>query len=180
MTTLDVSELHERGVDFVREGQVVDRDGRPLRLRAVIQRRWGWPRAAADMAAERLRATTPSGEPVTLWLTNPRRAAQQRALLGSKDGEWDGATLEAVLMSGLARGSSREVYAAGRRLRGISLRFNGEIEDMGLSTEVLEALAQRLGVNLEILRRDLVHFSSRDGVVSMDVDVSEFGPETDR
>lgn len=128
---------------FVREGELLVRD-KPMRLNAVIRHRWGWPKRAADEAAEHLRAVS-LPKPVVLWLNEPERLAQQRAIFASRP-----EVLQA-LMAGLAKGSSHPPHNR-VPVRTFSLDLGAVVVDSGLLGGILESVAHRLGVTMEWMR----------------------------
>ena len=128
-------EMWEDGLDFIVEGQVFTFDDRPLHLRAMIQRRWGWPKKSAYAAADWLRDQA-EGEPVVVWLRKNHRQRQQAEIM---------AALPDVLLdllSGLSRGvAQREIFDAGREVDLITITLNGTITDEGVITEVMRGIA---------------------------------------
>lgn len=132
--------------DAITDGQVRTRDGRTLRLRLLIQRRWGWPRSASDSAAEVLReAAKPN--PVVLYFDQERRLKQQASVL-QKD-----PTIFEDLCEGLARGRARaDDYHAGIKAKRITIEFSDEVKNFGLIGDIVDSLAQRFGI---MVRNDL-------------------------
>ncbi len=125
-------------LDSVVDGDVVDRRGRKVRLRAIIQRRWGWPRSAADAAAEVLRAIH---HPAAVRLElGTRRSEQQSAVLSAHP------EIVTTLLEGLARGRvHRDEHEAGIEVQALEVHFEHAIQNLGLVGDVIDAVAQRLG-----------------------------------
>lgn len=172
-TTMDRLWDRDNTMDRVVVGQVVDDDGRPLRLRTLIHRLWGWPKSAADLAAEHLRAAAAhNGVAATLWLSSSSAVAQQQLLLQQVPG------LLQSLLVGLAKRTSRERHDVALPVRAIEIAISEPISDDGLTKGVLEAIALRLGVSVDELRSRVVFSMGRDvggfddpRIICVDVDV---------
>lgn len=136
-------ELWDEGVNSVREGDVVSFEGKPLSLRVIIQRRWGWPKSAADKVARHMKR---NGNVNIIWLSHEKREKQQAQMFAEIP------DLLTTLCTGLAMGASREVDDASRTVSDVHISFRLELLDEGLTTAILKAVANRLGCSLEELR----------------------------
>jgi len=114
------------------------------------------------MAAAELHKAA-NGAPIDLEIHGTARERQQDWL------ERVNPAIKRALYEGLARGSSREA-SSDRWVEGVSIRFNEEIQDFGLVTELLQAVCWRLGVRLPNLR-DRTEFSSRGAQLDLRIDV---------
>ena len=162
----------EGAPDRVIDGEVLNCHGRPVHLRALIQRRWGWPKKAAYAAADFLREESGrSGRPAMLWLDNPHRDEQQNRIINSL-----GPGVLADLFSGLARGGSRERHDAAQPIQSITIQFDNLVEDSGMIKGILGAIANRMGCNMEELR-EASHFSTRTSDVKILVSAGRFHPD---
>lgn len=125
----------------VEDGEVME-DGRPVRLRVILQRRWGWPRAAANAAAEILRARAAPGRAV-VHLVGAERMQQQQELLRSHP------DLVTGLCEGLARGKVHtDEHEAGLRIRRVEVALSHTVHNLGLVSNILALLEQRFGSQL--------------------------------
>lgn len=162
-------EMWEDGLDFLREGEVFTWDDRPLHLRAIVQRRWGWPKKSAYAAADYLKQQA-NGEPVVIWLRKNHRQRQQSEII---------AALPDVLLdllSGLSRGVQKEVFDAGRNVQSVTVMLNRPITDEGMVSEIVRGIGWRLGANMEELR-DATSFSTpQDGHIRLVVNAHRFDP----
>lgn len=101
------SNLWDRDVTSVRDGEVLNETGHPIPLRALLHYRWGWPRGAAYKAADWLRdRARESNDVATVWIAKEQRLNQQRLLLKFVPG------LQDVLLEGLAAGSAHRLSVA--------------------------------------------------------------------
>lgn len=169
---LRVTDLWDEDVERVTEGEVFTHDGRAVSLRGLIQRRWGWPKKAANLAAGyMLRRAKASGQPAELWLRRLRRTAQALELISELP------ELLELILNGLAQDAQRESRDAERPLSEITIRLNAEIDDDGLSRGVLRAIAARLGCTMEELRDSTRFTTTQDGLV-LDVQADRFAPNS--
>lgn len=150
---------------FCVEGEVLLR-GKPMRLNAIIRHRWGWPKRAADEAAEHLR-TMAAPRRVVLWLNEPERRQQQEQILRARP------EILRALLGGLAQGSSHPPHNR-VQVRTFSLDLGATVVDSGLLGAILEAVAHRVGVTMEWMRAH--SFISLNGT---DVRVEIHGEELD-
>jgi len=160
-------EMWEDGLDFIVEGEVFTWDDRPLHLRAMVQRRWGWPKKSAYAAADFLRQEA-GLNPAVVWLRKSHRQKQQQEIIEANPG------ILADLLSGLSRGvAQREIFDAGRDVGSITVELSGVITDEGVITEVLRGLGWRFGANMDEMRQ-ATQFSTDAGNVRLTVDVARF------
>jgi hypothetical protein len=125
---------------WVTVGTVLRANGLPYHASQIITMAWGWGKSAAQRA-ERVLAV--DGEPLRIAIAPPHILEQQMRVIRA-----DHRVLPALL-DGLHARSRREVKRWGRKVNGIGVRFDHEIDDDGLSTEILRVVAARLGSNLE-------------------------------
>ena len=152
----------------IRVGDIHTHDGRVLSLRSILQRTWGLPRRAADLAAERIETWGHmSGTDPVVYAAGPERAAQWQRLFSDTP-----EILEALLV-GLARGSSRNEKHADRHLTGVVLTFRAPVEDVGLVADVIGVVAKHLGTSAEEVR-DVTAFDAATDTVFMKVDNRRF------
>ena len=156
-------EIFDQSVSFIRDGDVVRSDGKTMRLRDIIKRRWGWPKSASSVAADYIRGSTKGVDPI-VWVKGINREEQQMDVLLNAGGAMS------KLLEGLARGSSKE--SGSKPISGVSVVFDGpEIYDDGLVTDVVKSLACRLGMSMPDIR-DITLFSrDEEGVVRLVVNV---------
>lgn len=155
-------------VDSVREGEALRFDGRPLSMRTLIQRRWGWPKRAAIMVSAYLRAEEErTGQPCVLRLTNPQMAIQQAYMFREIP------DLISALCSGLANGNTREEHDADRMVAAVMVLFDKPFTDDGLIRDITKVLANRLGCNPEEIRA-VTKYDTSTPHVRMDVRSSDF------
>lgn len=138
---LHEEDLFDIDLQSVSHGEMRRADGRLLHLGDIIKRRWGWPKKAATIAGRMLHK---AGEAVQL--NGKAREAQQNELF-QRDPQ-----LAIALLSGLARGSTREMHDVGRVLDHVQVKFDCDIYEDGLITRIIYALAERFGLNYEEMR----------------------------
>jgi len=64
---MEIGETYRSDVKSIKDGDVLTWDGRPVHFRTLIKRRWGWPKRAASLAAEKLKEWAGSNaQPCTL------------------------------------------------------------------------------------------------------------------
>lgn len=164
---IDLGQTYERDVRFIDDGQVTTWDGRPVYLRDLIKRRWGWPKKAAIAAAAFLKAQDGTAR---LWVANPERTQQQQLLFASIPSLLD------RLCAGLANGSSKEAEDCDHEIIGVNVTFSRSIADDGFVRDVTAALARRLGCASDDVRA-VTQYNTGSPVVSMRVDTAHFGNE---
>lgn len=167
---IDLGQTYERDVRFIDDGQVTTWDGRPVYLRDLIKRRWGWPKKAAIAAASFLKSQDGTAR---LWVANPERTQQQQLLFAAIPSLLD------WLCAGLANGSSKEAEDCYHEIVGVNVSFTHAISDDGLIRDVTGALARRLGCTPEDVR-EATSYNTGGPVVLMRVDTDRFGHEGDR
>jgi hypothetical protein len=125
-------------VPCIQDGQTVTWDGRPVHLRDVITRRWGWPKSSALMAAMHLKdQAREHGHSAVVWIRDAERDAQQRELYAAIP------DLLRTQNTGLANRSSREAYDADHELIGVNISFRRSVSDDGMVNFIIGALARR-------------------------------------
>ena len=163
--------MWERGLDCLQDGDVETHDGRPVHFRSLLKRRWGWPKKAAYRAADfLLEEAKRADREAVLWLSKRKRDEQQRRLFAALP------ELLEDLTHGLSRGvAQREAFDASHEIDSILLAFDDPISDDGLSAEVLQAVASRLGTNVDELR-GAVRFDTATPELRFLVESSRFDP----
>lgn len=163
--------MWERGIESLRDGEVETHDGRPVHFRSLLKRRWGWPKKSAYRAADfLLEEAESSGRVAELWVSKKKRDEQQRRLFAELPG------LLEDLCHGLSRGvAQREAFDAGHEVDSILLTFDDPISDDGLSADVLQAVASRLGTNVDELR-GAVRFDTATPELRFLVEATRFDP----
>lgn len=166
---MEIADTYSRSIKFVEDGTIHDRHGRVLNLRDIIKRRWGWPKKAANLAAEVIfqRACMSGDEPARIWVAQPERWQQQQVVFAAVP------DLLGALMSGLCNGSSREAHDCDHDIVGISLSFTRGITDDGMVRNVIDAVARRMDCTADEVRSSSAINSSAP-VVSIRVDVAAF------
>lgn len=127
----------------VREGDVIRRDGRPVHMSKIIQRCWGFPGKPAREAWRILEHEM--GEDF-VWLAGHERAQQQTRLLRRFP------ELVGILLHSLATRTTRE-QGAHRFVKWLTVEFDAVITDEGLESGILAAVAHRLGLSVDELRK---------------------------
>lgn len=138
---LTEDDLFDDDIVSVAHGTITRRDGKAMHLTDVIKRRWGWPKKAARLAGQLLRR---ENKPV--YLRDEERRKQQQDLFQSNP------EILVAWMDGAARGSTREANDSGRLLDRTEIRFDNEIYEEGLITQVIHTLASRFGVSFGEMR----------------------------
>ncbi len=162
---MHIRNLWDPNVDFVTEGQVVGANGKPLRLRTIIARRWGWTKSASYIAADRIELDEHlKGEPWKLYVGDESRKRQQADLFERCDG-----LLEA-LCGGLAGRTSREVRS-GHPISVMTIRFSDPVVDGGLVARSLDLVASHIGVSSQEEIRERSSVIVTDGLVAVHVEV---------
>jgi hypothetical protein len=156
----------------VTDGDVLNCHDRPVHFRALIQRRWGWPKKAAYAAADFLLSESEkSGRPAMLWIDNPHRDEQQTRIIENL-----GPDVLRDLFSGLARGGSRERHDTSHAIQSLRINFDGDaVEDSGLIKGILAAISNRLGCNMDELRA-ASYFDTGDQNIRITIMTTEFSP----
>lgn len=144
-------------------GSVINRaTGRPMRLRVLIQRRWGWTRTAAEIAAEDMRARNVG----ILSLQSDARLWQQMALFERLP------HLLPALLEGLARGrATRDDFHASMSVAEVTVRLLRPVQNLGMVSDIVDAVVQRLGEDarghIQIAAHDddkiTIHVGEHDG-----------------
>lgn len=138
----------------VRDGEVVYRDGHPMPWRAVVKRRWGWPKSAAYRAADYLQDDARAhGAVPTLWLSREQRLMQVDHVVRNCPG------IVATLAEGLAANAARDAGDAGKPMAGFSVYFDDVIREDGLLKNVLHAIGVRFGTTVDSVRK-ATHFTT--------------------
>lgn len=159
-------------VESVKEGDVVDGDGKPLRLRTLIARRWGWPKSASAIAADDLELQSHlTGRPWELRFDDAGRDEQQRKLFDRVEG------LQPALLEGLAGRTTRERWS-GRKVSSISVQLSTPVVEAGLVSRILSVIGDHVGCKTRDEVRDRALINVDDDVVVIGVglgglDVSE-------
>ena len=163
---MDIGQTFERDVRFVEDGQVTTWDGRPVYLRDLIKRRWGWPKKAAVHAAAVLKEQYRTlGTPVRLYVQQPERGQQQQALFTVAPELLD------FLLSGLANGSSKEAEDCDHEIVGVNVSFVRGVDDDGLVRDITSALAKRFAISVDDVR-EVTAYNTSGPVVTLRVDTS--------
>lgn len=140
-------QLWREDVASVADGDVHTWDGRPVHFRALVQRRWGWPKQAAFKAADFLLAEAAHrSERAVLHLTWEGRTVQQDDLFQRIP------DLRQMLCTGMAQRAHRDIYHASDVVESITVRFAQPVTDDGLTRMIIHALATRFGCTTEELR----------------------------
>lgn len=141
-------QLHDERIAFVYDGDVVYRNGgHPAPWRALVKRRWGWPKGAAYRAADYLRdAALAYGERPVLWLAREQRLAQVEQAVRNCPG------LVSLLAEGLAANAGKDARDAGKPMTGFTVQFDSVVREDGLLRYVLGALATRFGTSIDVVR----------------------------
>lgn len=164
-------EMWERGVDRIEDGEVFTYDGRPVHFRALLKRRWGWPKKAAYRAADFIiEAAEQQGRRPSIWVEKEQQTKQQLALLDAMP------NLLEDLLHGLGRSSQREVFDASHELKSLMVSFADTISDDGFTNGVLHALAVRFGTTVVELREHSVRFNTTTDHVSFHVEPDRYDP----
>lgn len=144
-------------------GDVTDHRGKPIDLRRLIQRRWGWPKKSATRAAEYLTRSN-DGEDLgfRLPVKGPDRSALQQEILAEVPGVMDD------LMEGVANRAQRDARTADRPVSQVTIALVRDSEfgpvlttheDDGLVTSLVHAVATWLGLTADEVRKRM-DFSS--------------------
>lgn len=162
MNTIHFSRLWD-DVTVVKEGDVVvDGAGRPLRLRTLIARCWGWPKSAAKTAAVQMEL---ENEDWTLHLVGLDREMQQQGLLARCTG------LASKLLEGLAGRSSRESRSDGRFDR-LMIDLSEPVSDHGLISRILGDVGDHIGETSKDLLRDRCTFRKDGGTIGIGINLT--------
>jgi hypothetical protein len=152
------------------DGDVVQRSGRPIALRYLISRHWGWPKKASLLAVVALRKKH-GNEDIEIQLEGPDADRQQIELIQ------DDPSILSALLVGLRSSSSTESRINDAIIDSVNLHFvrkgdQGGITDDGLTRGILRSVACRLGVSVDALRKATV-FGQRTTDILISVDVTD-------
>lgn len=139
--------MWDEKIQFIVDGSVTTWDGRVVHFRALVQRRWGWPKKAAFLAADwMLKMARKSAHKAVLHVAAEGRSAQQELLFENIQG------LREALCEGLSQRAHKDVYHAGDDVESVMIRFPRPISDDGLVRNILHGVATRLGCTIDDLR----------------------------
>lgn len=154
----------------ITEGQIVQSSGRPIALRYLVGRFWGWPKSAAVLAASVLRREA-DGAPVELHLAGTEAESQQAAVIRSNQ------EIIPALLRGLRIGASTESRVNAEIVDSIHIAFvrpgdSGGVTDDGLTRGLLKTIANRFNVSVDALRQKTV-FGQETTEILISVDVTD-------
>lgn len=143
------------GAKEVVVGEVFDSRGKPMDLRRLIQRRWGWPKKAANRSVEYIIALHGEEEGFRFPVWGAPRRRLQKELLSKIPG------LLEDLMEGMANRAQRDVKTSGRPVSEVHIELVKDFgeglvlsasEDNGFLTHVMHAMGTWMGMTADEVR----------------------------